>query len=135
MENITNRAALRLAIQQLEEKQLSQGEELKNHFDTTLESLKPVNLFKSTLNDIVSTPFFSEHLSGTIIGVAGGCLTKKVVTGKSDNAFRKILGTLLQHGVTNAISNNPEVIKTAGDVLYRYIHNKIYPDPEADDQE
>lgn len=134
MENITNMAELKLKIQQLENKQSSEIQGLKEQFQNTYESLKPINLIKNSIEEIISTPISTDNVSGSLIGVASGYLTKKIVTGKSNNLFRNVFGTLLQLGVTNVISKHPDAVKSASDFLYQYILNKIQPESEADDE-
>jgi len=47
--------------------------------------LKPVNLLKSTLKDITSSPYLIDNILGTTIDLATGYLSKKLVVRASGN--------------------------------------------------
>ena len=87
MENITSKNSLKNAIQLLEVEQAIQGQLLKEQFYLTCESLKPVNLIKSTLKDIVLSPNLIDRILGNAIGLATGYLSKKIFIGTSGNIF------------------------------------------------
>lgn len=126
MESITNIQELKHAIQLLEIEQAEKAQELREQFYITYESLKPINIVLNTLKEISSSPLLLNNIVGTAAGLATGFLTKKVVVGASSNIFRKILGSLLQVGVTNAVAQHPDAIKTMG----QYFFNKIFSKKE-----
>src|SRR4030042_3487647 len=101
MQNITSTADLKNAIQLLEVEQGIKGQLLKEQFLLTFESLKPVNLLKSTLNDAASSPYLIDNILGNLLGLVTGYLTKKIFIGASGNKFRKLIGSILQFGVVN----------------------------------
>jgi hypothetical protein len=123
MQTISSIAQLKNAINLLEVEQSIKGEQLKEQFYLTYESLKPVNLLKSTVKDIASSSNLINSILGTFIGLASGSLSKKVVTGTSDNIFRRLIGSVLQIGVTNYIVQNPETIKSFGQFILDQIRN------------
>ena len=123
MENITSAAELKNAIAQLEFEQSIQGNILKDQVFITYESLKPVSLIKSTLNDITSSPYLMDNMLGSVMGLLSGFVSKKLAVGTSHNIFRKVVGTVLQFGVTNVVAQHPEVLKTLG----RYVIHQIVP--------
>jgi hypothetical protein len=124
MQKITSVAELRNAIQILEAEQAIKGRLLKEQFDLTYESLKPVNIIKRTIKDIASTPYLVNNLIGTLLGLVSGSLSNRVFVGSSGNIFRKLFGTLLQYGVTNAVSKNPDVIKSLGQYIVHYLRRR-----------
>ena len=125
MENITSIAGLKNAIQLLEAEQDIKEQILKDQFHLTYESLKPASLLKGTLKDIVSTPNLIDNVLGTTIGLATGYLTKKIVIGASGNLFRKLFGSVMQIGITNAVAHHPDTIKSLGQAIFqRIIHKK-----------
>lgn len=124
MQNITNILELRNAIQVLEEEQVFKGELLKEQFYITYESFKPINLLKNTLKDIATSPNLINNILGATIGLGTGYLSKKIVVGGSGNLFRKLLGFLVQLGVTNAVNQHPDQIRTLGQYIIQYFFKK-----------
>jgi hypothetical protein len=126
MQNITSIAGLKDAIQVLEAEQSIRGQLLKDQLFLTYESLKPVNLIRNTLKEISSSPYLIDNIPGTIMGLASGYISKKVFTGASGNIFRKLLGLILQFGVTNVVTRNSEVIKSVGlSVFQHFLQKKV----------
>ncbi|MDP3003814.1 MAG: hypothetical protein WC854_08605 [Bacteroidales bacterium] len=124
MQNITSTAGLKNAIQLLEVEQAIKGQLLKEQFYIAIESLKPVNLLKSTLNDISTSPYLIDNILGTTMGLATGYLSKKIIVGSSGNMFRKLLGSFLQFGVTTIVAKNPDAIKLIGQFIFQHFLRK-----------
>jgi hypothetical protein len=124
MEKITSAAGLKNAILLLEANQVIQGKLLKEQFTATYESFKPVNLIKSSLKDLASSPYLIDNILATAIGLATGFLSKKIFVGSSGNLFRKLLGSFLQAGVTNTVSQHPDTIKSFGQLIFQYFLRK-----------
>ena len=121
MHNITNVAELKSAIVLLEIEQEYNEQQLKEQFRITYNSLKPVNIIKNTFKDVVTSPFIIDNILDTAIGIASGYVTKKLVVGFSSNIFRKLLGSVLQYGVSNVVTQHPESIKSAGQSILQHI--------------
>jgi hypothetical protein len=135
MENIATREDLRNAIKALEVEQNEKELILREHFHLVYDSLRPINIIKATLKDLLSfsSASVSENLSGTALGEAGGFLLKKMFIGNSGNVFRKLIGTLLQLGITNIASKKSDVIIYGiQSILQRLFHKK---EKDADDSE
>lgn len=124
MEAITTSIELKNAIQLLEFDQQIREQQLKEQVFLTIESLKPVNLIKSTLHEVVSSPYLIDNLLGVAMGLTSGYITKKIAMGKSVSVIRKILGTLLEFGITNVVAQNTDSIKTFGQSIYQYFLRK-----------
>jgi hypothetical protein len=124
MQNITSAVELKDAIQLLEAEQSIKWQLLREELFLTYESLKPANLLKNTLKEISSTPYLIDNISGTAIGMLGGFLSKKIFVGTSGNLMRKLIGSVLQIGVTNLVSQNSETIKSVGQALIRHFFQK-----------
>ena len=124
MENITSVADIKSAIQLLEEEQSARGQQLKEQFYLTFESLKPVNLLKSTIKDISSSPYLIDNILGTAMGLASGYLSRKVVVGASGNLLRKLFGVILQLGVTNLVARHPNEVKSLSHLIFQRILRK-----------
>jgi hypothetical protein len=124
MQKITSAKELKDAIRFLEEKQADQGQVLKEQFFIVLESIKPVNIIKNTFNEVASSPSLMSNILSSTIGLAAGYVSNKTMVGSSGNLFRKLLGTILQFGVTTLIIKNPEAIKSFGQSLLRRFLSK-----------
>ncbi len=124
MQNITSAIGLKNAIQLLEVEQAVNRQLLKEQFHYTYESLKPVNLIKSALNDISASPCLFDNILGAATGLATGYITKKITVGTSGNMFIKLIGSVLQLGVTNIVAQHPEAIKSFGWFLFQHIFSK-----------
>ncbi|MEI6049922.1 MAG: hypothetical protein WCS03_13535 [Bacteroidota bacterium] len=124
MHNITSIAGLKSAIQLLEAEQVVKGELLKEQLYFTYDSLKPVNILRKTLKDISNSPDLTDNILGTATGLASGYLSKKIFVGSSGNMFRKLIGSLLQFGVTTVVSQHPDAIKSFGQFILHYFLRK-----------
>jgi hypothetical protein len=112
MQSITSSKELKNAIRLLEAENSIKQEALKEQFYITYESLKPVNLLRRTIHDISSSPDLIDTFLGSSMGLASGYISKKILVGSSNSSFRKILGTLVQLGISNVVSRNSESIKS-----------------------
>jgi hypothetical protein len=124
MQSITTATELKDAIQLLEVEQAVKGLLLKEQFYLTYEGLKPINILRSTFNDIVSSPNIIDNLLGTTVGIATGYLSKKVFVAGSGNIIRNFFGSLLKQGVTNVVAQHPDIIKSLGQSIFQYIFRK-----------
>ena len=124
MQNITTVAGLRDVIWVLEVEQASKGQLLKEQLSVVYESLMPVNILRNTLKKFFGKSDLIENLSGSAMGLASGLLMKKIFIGKSGNAFKKLIGSLLQMGISNIVTLNSDLIKSVGHVIIQYIFHK-----------
>jgi len=130
METITSTIRLKNAIQLLEAEQAANWQLLKEQLNITYKSFKPGNFLKNMLNNMVSSPHFIENILGTTMGLATGYLSNKIVVGASTNVFRKLLGSVMQFGVTRVVTRHPDAIKSLGRLVLanflrkRAIHSK-----------
>jgi Leucine-rich repeat (LRR) protein len=124
MQNITSSLALKNAIQLLEVEQSIKAQELRDQFYITLDSLKPVTIIRNALHDISASPHLVENILGTAMGIASGFLTNTIFVGASGNLVRKLLGSVLQFGVTNVVAQHPDTIKSYGQMILQFFLRK-----------
>ena len=124
MQEITSTIGLKDAIQLLESEQAVKKQLLKEQFYITYESLKPISLLRSVINEISSSPYLIDNISGSAIGLASGYLTKKIFVGSSGNLIRKLLGSILQFGVSNVVAQHSDTIKLIGQAVFQHFLNK-----------
>jgi hypothetical protein len=118
LKKITCIKELKEAIVLLELKQAIEGELLKEQFKLTYESLKPINLIKSQLKELVLDREFKGDVLNTSLGLISGALSKKLAIGNTNNPVKLLLGDILRIGVTNAVTKN-------GDSIISKIYNII----------
>lgn len=116
---ITSTAELEQAIETLQAKSENQLAGIRNNFNDILESLKPVNLLKSTVKDIGESPGLAKAAIGTSVAIGAGVLSKKMIIGKSTNMFKQVLGTVVEFAVAASIAKNSNVIASKGIRLLR----------------
>lgn len=124
MERIISVEELKNEIRLLEVEQSVRVQLLKEQFFVTYESLKPVNLLKIALKNATSSPYLIEEIIGLAFGLTTGFFTKKIIVGASVNVFRKLLGSVFQFGVKNAVVQNSGTIKSIGTGIFRNIFHK-----------
>ena len=124
MQNIKSSVELKNAIQLLEIDRSIKEQLLKVQFHVIYESVRPINIIKNTIKDITSSPILSENLLGSMIGLATGFISKKIVVGSSGNIFKKLLGSVIQFGVTNVVSNHNDTIKIISQSIVKHFFRK-----------
>jgi hypothetical protein len=73
------------------------------------------------LKEITLSHDLTDNILGTASGLASGYLSKKIFIGASGNLFRKLIGSLLQFGVTTVVSQHPDVIKSLGKLIIQHL--------------
>jgi hypothetical protein len=124
MEKITSVAGLKKAIALLEAEQTVKLQRLKEQFYPLCENLRPVNLLKSTLNDINSSSILIDNILGTFLGLATGYLSKRLLVGASVNRVRRLFGAILQLGVTNVVARHGNAIQSYSRYLLKQIFRR-----------
>lgn len=115
---------LKDAIRLLEIQQAAEGVLLKEQFKLTYESLRPANLIKKTLHELVSSPDLKGGIVNALMGLGAGYLSKKAVAGNSHNPIKILLGAIMQMGVTKVVSANGDGIKSGIFQLIQKLFNK-----------
>ena len=105
-------SALNEKIAFLQKKQSEELVLLKEQFFSIYENLKPINLIKNTLQEITSSSEIKSNLINSAIGVTTGFLSKKIMIGSTHNPFKKLLGTLVEFVIANAVVKYFNSIKT-----------------------
>lgn len=124
MSNINYTLLLKNQIELLEDEQTIKGQELKKQFYIVYDSLKPVNIIMRTLMDVTSTPGLIDTILGTTVGLASGYLSKKLFIGTSANLIRKLIGSVLQFGVTDVVRQHPATLKSLGQFILQHFLRK-----------
>jgi hypothetical protein len=112
MKNETD--ALSKTIIELKEKRIQELEAIKEQLKTTYESLKPLNIIKSTLKEASSSPDLKANIIGPAIGLGIGFMLKKLLVGSSRNPIKQVVGTLIQFAVANVVARHGGQIRSTG---------------------
>ena len=124
--------SLKESIRLLEIQQAEEGKILKEQFKITYESLKLVNLVKSSLKELTDSVEIKNSLFESIVSIVTGYLTKKLMINSTSNPFKKILGALIQLGVTNLVAKNAETIRI---YITEFIDRVLHPKEEVPETE
>lgn len=126
-------ASLKESIRLLEIKQTEEGEILKQQFRITLESFKPVNLIKNSIKELTGSSEIKTTLFETIVSIITGYITKKIMIKSDGNPFLKIIGVMLQFGVTSVIAKNAESIRNfITQLIDKFLHPAEETVPETE---
>ena len=114
---INNSQELEKMIAELEVKQKMQQQELLKQFHVALESLRPMNLIKSSLGKIAS-----PHLVSSVLKTAGsigiGLLTNKIGgIGLASSGIKTFMGGVVKQSVTSTLLENIDKIKAYGTAI------------------
>jgi hypothetical protein len=121
MEKLTSVVRLRNAIAELEEDQMAKKELFKEQLFFTYDSLRPANMLRNVLKDITTSPGLLDNVLGATVGMATGYLSKKLIIGGSAGIFRKLIGSLLQYGITNLVAQHPDAVKSFGQSILKHL--------------
>ncbi len=124
MKSITTSADLKTAIRKLELQQAHELVLLKEAYIKTCESLKPVNIIKSSFKDLVAAPGLKTDVINAAIGLTTGIVAKKLMIGKTINPFKKLLGIIVEMAVAGTVAKNTDEIKAAGSAIFKRLFTK-----------
>ena len=125
MQKIVTESDLRTAILLLESRQAEEARLMKEQFLITVETLKPINLIKSTLMEAAESEDLQENFLNATIGLTAGYLSKVLFQGVSNSPIKKVLGTALMFGIKSLITQNPEFVKTLGNGFFKIIRSLL----------
>ena len=95
MQQITSSEELKEAILQLEEKKTIEKDLLKEEFEYAREKLKPANVVKTTVNNVLTGPNLIRTVMIVSLGITAGVVTKKYFQGFTGRLIRRILGRII----------------------------------------
>ncbi|MFE3847772.1 hypothetical protein ACFX5D_07320 [Flavobacterium sp. LB3P45] len=104
--------ALNETIALLEYRQKQELRILKEQFEVTYASLKPLNIIKRVYSEMTTSPDLKGNLISIVIGMATGYITKKVVVSSSHNPLKRLLGNVLQFVITNVATKYSDTRKS-----------------------
>jgi hypothetical protein len=102
---------LKETIALLEYRQSQELRILKEQFEVTYDSLKPLNIIKRVYSEMTTSPDLKGNLLSNAIAMATGYITRKVIVRSSHNPFKRLLGNVLQFAITNIVSKRTDPAK------------------------
>ncbi len=114
---LTETEKLYRLIREWELKKILQEEELKEEVKLTIHNLRPAQLAKNLFNDMFHSPEVRQNAVSTVAGLAAGFISKKLLIRKSSSVIKRILGTLVQIGITKFVSKKINAEKNGGEYL------------------
>ena len=133
METITTSLELRNAIQRLEIEQAYSSQLLKEQLYFVKENIKPVNLVKNAISEVVKSPLLINHVIESVLLLASGYFSGKIVLGAAGQIIRSLLSPIVQSGIEN-ISRKTGMIKSLGKYLIQQIFHKRKKELEDHEQ-
>lgn len=118
---IKNSADLKAAIVELENRKVNEKQALVNDFHAITESLKPLNLLKSTFHKVKESQGISGNILKAAVGLGVGLLSKKILISKSTGVVKTLLGSAIKMGVAGLVAKNTDNIKTSGTRFFKNI--------------
>lgn len=134
------------AILLLKNKRLEEEKMLKEIFNQTYESIKPINIIKNIFRETVEPQNLKDSLVSTSVGLGLGYLSKILFQRIVKVPFKKFFGSALMLSVENLVAKYPEVVTTIAnfflntfskksdkddskEVDYEDIHREVKTDP------
>ena len=106
-------ADLQETIALLKIREAQELQALKEQFHGTYESLKPMNLIKSSLKSVTATPGIQGTLLKAGLGLATAYFSKRLLFRAAQKPVKKILGNILKLGVAGFITKRMRKEKEA----------------------
>lgn len=128
-------ATLKESIRILEIRQAEEGQQLNAQLRLTYESLKPINLIKNSIKDLAESFEIKNSLFETIFTIVSGYFAQRMIVSSKSNVFKKLLGLLMQFGVSNIVLKNMETIRIFVSNLIEKIINPNEEDLEEEFEE
>jgi len=103
MKNKEARDKLENLISLVEARKKMELLELKGSVNGLVDTLRPANLLSTTLDEF-SKPEIKEKLVASVLSLAAGYLSRKLIVGKSNHPVRKVAGYLIQWAVSKILA-------------------------------
>ena len=78
---------------------------LKSQMEYSYKELKPSRILKRVFVDLKEEPQIKNNVLESILSLAGGYFSKRLLIGKSSTFLKSVMGYLIQIGATKIISN------------------------------
>ena len=111
MEKFTEIEQLEEKIQLLERQQKQAWNQLNEQIQISIEELQPFQQIKKSITNFTSSVELKREIIPSLISIAAGMITNKLVVGKSKNPVQIMAGSIVQFGITQLLIKNKDVIQ------------------------
>lgn len=125
MKNIKNSADLDSYIEEKSRECNKKSRQLQITVSVLVNSLKPINLLKQSVRNVLDEENLMEKISTGLLGLGAGYISKKILVGNSESKIRQLLGALLQTEVSASIMSEASLIKIAVPKIKDWIINRL----------
>lgn len=101
MKTINQKRELDEKIALLRSKQNTDFINLKDQYHVTIDSFKPFNLIKNSLEDVITSPNLKMNLINGALSFGSNYLSKNVLKEDSKNPIKRVLGKVLKFALKN----------------------------------
>lgn len=108
MKTINQKAQLATKIAFLRNKQESDFLKLKDQYHITIDSFKPINLIKNSLEDAITSPGLKMSLLGGAIGFGTNYIKNNILNRTFQSPVKRVLSSILKFAVNNFIEKKKE---------------------------
>lgn len=122
--NINNSHDLQAAVIELEKRKVIQEGLLKEQFHETRESLRPINIIKSSFSKITHSPEIRNGVFKTVAGIGIGLLTKNMFLGKAIPLVKSLVGNAVETSVEKTVKTGADTVKAYGTAIYHHLFRK-----------
>lgn len=131
MKEINSSYELKAEILQLGKLQAEQEIILKYQFDKAYASLKPINIFKKSIREAISSDEEEGGIIDYIANFTADFASNQIMKGSSNSNIKKFLSPLIHCGIVTIIKQNSDVIKAFAESLINvFFKEKEEPDSE-----
>lgn len=128
----TEKLALDILI--LQGKRARDLEVLKTEASEAYQSLRPINLIKSTIDNMTHSPKIMGNLGKAAIGMVTGYLLKKIVFGSSKGVLSNSVGSMFQSLATNLATKNSDKLVEGGLSIFEIAKSLFTSNRTRDEQ-
>ena len=121
IQKIDSASSLRAAILELEKKHTEEGKLVKDQFLIAYESVKPINLIKSTFQEATESWNLKDTNLKTIVGLLGK-IALEIVT---NAPIKKLIINAAMNGIAKVVEKNPDAIGNLGTSVLKMIWSKF----------
>ena len=101
MKALTQKKLLKEHIVALENKQVHDFETLKNQYQVTIDSFKPLNLIKDSILDVATVSNIKSYLINGAVGLGAYYLSKTFTNENEKNAMKRTIGKVVNFALKN----------------------------------
>lgn len=133
MKKLSPNDSLDQAIDLLELERRKEFDELRLQSHQLYENMKPINLIKSAIEEVTTSPDVQKGVEKAAMGATAGFLVKSIVFRKSHNPLKILASIALQTIATSMAVKHSSEIKSTGQKFFDKLRNIIKRKEESNE--